>query len=95
MKCTECSDFTRRLRQTQPKLSEEEKKVVRDERKVHLDRVLAERLSWHNRMQECRDSLNEDVMAIYLDGMDQEKTWIPKLSYKEQDKKADKVLKCR
>ena len=60
-----------------------------------MDRVLAERLSWHNRMQECRDSLNEDVMAIYLDGMDQEKTWIPKLSYKEQDKKADKVLKCR
>ena len=46
-------------------------------------------------MQECRDSLNEDVIAIYLDGMDQEKTWIPKISYKEQDKKADKVLKCR
>ena len=94
MKCNECSDFTRRLRAT-PRPTEEEKKKIREDRKRHHDKVLAERLSWHNRMQECRDSLNEDIMAIYLDGMDQEKTWIPKISYKEQDKKADKVLKCR
>ncbi len=93
MKCEVCAECASRLRQLN--LTTEEKAETRAERKVHLDRVVAERMAWHNRIIECRDSLDESVMAIYLDGMDQEKTWIPHVPYKEQDKLSEKVLKVR
>lgn len=83
------------LKCSDPKPTKAERNQIKEEQKVHLDRVLGERLAWHMRIQECRDSLDESVMAIYLDGMDQDKTWVPRVSFRETDKKTDPVLKVR
>lgn len=95
MKCDDCAGFDAKLRATNPQPSKEMKAKIREERKKHLDIILGERKAWHARILECADSLDEEVMAIYIDGMDQDKTWIPHVPHKEQDKMSEKVLKVR
>jgi len=70
-------------------------KRIKADHKVHLDHVIGERKSWHHRMLECKNSLDEETMAIYIDGMDQEKTWIPRLAYKSIDAQKEKVMPTR
>ena len=58
-------------------------------------RVIGERLSFHGRIKECANSLDESHMCVYVDGMDQDKTWIPKFAHTETDRAASDVLPCR
>jgi hypothetical protein len=59
-------------------LSIEEIEAITKEKSDHLERVIGERRAWHARIRECKTS--DDVFAIYLDGMDQDKTDIPRLT---------------
>jgi len=68
-------------------LREEERARVRDEREKHLQHILKERMLWHERMEECREATQNQVMAIYLDGMDQKKTDIPWTTNYDFDKR--------
>jgi hypothetical protein len=58
-------------------------------------RVVAERMSLHWRIAECANCVDESKMCIYVDGMDQDKTWIPKFPYTETDKSSFETLPSR
>lgn len=50
----------------------------REKYEAHLKEVMKERLQWHYRRDHCLES-EEECATIYLDGMDQQKTDIPRL----------------
>ena len=58
-------------------LPKEEKDAARKEREEHIERVVGEKQGWHARMKECLRP-DADSLAIFLDGMDQDKTDIPR-----------------
>jgi hypothetical protein len=50
---------------------------IKKEKNEHMKQVIAERQTWHQRIKEYKTT--DNACAIYLDGMDQEKTDIPNL----------------
>jgi hypothetical protein len=76
VKCELCAECKAKL--TGKQLSPEERKSVKEARETHLQQVLKERQAWHRRIEKCKTS--DECLAIYLDGMDQDKTDIPRLT---------------
>ena len=75
MKCELCAKCHAELQRKD--LSADQKAATRAVKQAHLHQILKERQSWHARILECQTS--DDRLAIYLDGMDQDKTDIPRL----------------
>ena len=84
-------------------LSPEEKNELKKQRHEHLQTVMQERAAWHRRIRLATNppppplgSLDSRPphMAIYLDGMDQDKTDIPAMG-DEEAQKYGKPMKCR
>ncbi len=71
--CASCNDIIRNTNYTKERRKQERKTY-----EAHLIEVMKERLRWHYRRDDCLASEGE-CAAIYLDGMDQQKTDIPRL----------------
>jgi hypothetical protein len=95
MKCDLCAKF--KAQRSQNDLSLQAKRDLRDQKRAHLGKVILERQAWHKRISLCKSTVegkDPDCFAIYLDGMDQEKTDIPRM--KTTDVRAfGKPLKVR
>jgi transposase-like protein len=76
VKCDVCAKC--KAKRQQKKLTPAEIKAIKDEKYEHLKQVIGERQSWHDRISRSKNTT--ECIAIYLDGMDQEKTDIPRLS---------------
>lgn len=78
VKCETCIAIRAKL-QKDSKSTLEEKAAARQEKHEHLLLVGKERHAWHYRMFQAKTS--KDTAAIYLDGMDQNKTEIPQVKH--------------
>ena len=58
----------------------------------HIDQCVEERNLFHERIRECINKDKPPAMLIYLDGMDQKKTDLPRFAGKDQD---SEIFKCR
>ena len=76
MKCKVCATCSDTIKNKT--LSKELRQKERDKYEAHLKEVMKERLQWHYRRDHCLES--EECATIYLDGMDQQKTDIPRLT---------------
>lgn len=76
MKCKVCAACSEIIKNKS--LPKETRQKEREKYEAHLKEVLQERLEWHHRRDHCLES--EECATIYLDGMDQQKTDIPRLT---------------
>lgn len=94
VKCKFCGQYNAILRNSST--DKEERKLIRAKYEAHLQEVVAERRAWHDRRDQSLES-ERDYAAIYLDGMDQAKTDIPRLPTQDirDIKDLNKPLKVR
>jgi hypothetical protein len=55
-----------------------ERTAIKVKKRDHMLLVVTERQYWHKRINQCKKDPN--YFAIYLDGMDQDKTDIPRMT---------------